>query len=76
LLLTACIIGLGPIVHIGAILNQFYLLFFGPMNWLPVLNPLVTILTIDEYRRGMFGIFKIQQQTQTPTVLFVKSQHT
>jgi hypothetical protein len=33
-------------------------------------------LTIDEYRRGMFRIFKIQQQTQTPTVLFVKSQHT
>jgi hypothetical protein len=73
LLFTAFIMGLCTIAHFGKSLGQIYLLFFGPMNWLPVLNPLVTILTINEYRRGMFGIFKKQQHTQTPTVPFVKS---
>jgi hypothetical protein len=76
LLLTASVIGVGPIAHLGSILNQFYPFFFGPINWLPVFNPLATILTIDEYRRGVFGIFKRQPQTQTPTVPFVKSQQT
>jgi hypothetical protein len=74
LLLGGLMIGVGPIAHLGEILNQIYPLFFGLMNWLPMLNPLVTILTIDKYRRGMFGIFKRQPQSQTPTVPFVKPQ--
>jgi hypothetical protein len=63
------------IAQYGPIFGQFLLVFFEFYNWLPVLNPLVTILTIDDYRRGTIGIFKKQLQNQsTPIVPFVKSQ--
>jgi hypothetical protein len=71
LVLTACVIATNAIAHLGNSLGQLLLLYFAPFNWLPLLNPLVTILTIDEYRRELIGIFKGQQQSQTPIVPFV-----
>jgi hypothetical protein len=63
------------IAQFGSVFGQFLLVFFAFYNWLPVLNPLITILTIDDYRRGTIGIFKKQQQTHqiTPIMPFVKS---
>jgi hypothetical protein len=41
----------------GPIFGQFLLVFFAFYNWLPVLNPLVTIFTIDDYRPGLPSFF-------------------
>jgi hypothetical protein len=71
---AAVMLGIIMIAQFGPIFGQFLLLFFAFFNWLPVLNPLITILTIDDYRRGTIAIFKGQQQIQTtPIQPFVKS---
>jgi hypothetical protein len=70
---------LGVLAFVDFELNMekyLLLVLYGPINWLPVLNPLVTILTIENYRLGAFGILKGQQQIQTTPVqpFVVKSQ--
>jgi hypothetical protein len=37
------------------------MLAFVPINWLPLFNPIVTILTIRSYRYGMLTMFRIKQ---------------
>uniref|UniRef100_A0A1I8BDK4 G_PROTEIN_RECEP_F1_2 domain-containing protein n=1 Tax=Meloidogyne hapla TaxID=6305 RepID=A0A1I8BDK4_MELHA len=55
-------------------LLPFELLLFLPSQWLPVLNPLITIITVHKYRIGfkkMFGLKTFQENSnkQTPIVL-------
>jgi hypothetical protein len=54
--------------------SQYLLVSFGAINWLPLLNPLVTILTIEDYRHGTINIFKGQQVQAVATMAFVKLQ--
>jgi hypothetical protein len=63
--LGGLLLGVSMIAQHGPMFGQFLLVFFAFYNWLPVLNPLVTILTIDDYRRGTIGIFKKQLQNQS-----------
>jgi hypothetical protein len=73
--LGALAMGIAMIAHLGPDSGQYFLIYYVLYNWLPVLNPLITILTIDDYRRGLIGIFKRQQthNQTTPIMPFVKS---
>ncbi|KAF7633465.1 hypothetical protein Mgra_00007154 [Meloidogyne graminicola] len=41
-------------------LLPFELLIFLPSQWVPVLNPLVTIITVHKYRTGFYKIIKLK----------------
>jgi hypothetical protein len=71
----ALVLGISMISNLGPVFGQYLLIYYAFFNWLPVLNPLITILSIEDYRRGTIGIFKKQQQTHqiTPIMPFVKS---
>jgi hypothetical protein len=62
------------IAQFGPAFGQLLLIYFAFYNWLPVLIPLITILSIEDYRNGTVGIFKKQAQTQTtPIMPFVRT---
>jgi hypothetical protein len=62
------------IVQFGPAFGQVLLVYFAFYNWLPVLIPLITMLSIEDYRNGTVGIFKKQLPTQTtPIMPFVKT---
>uniref|UniRef100_A0A915M2E2 G-protein coupled receptors family 1 profile domain-containing protein n=1 Tax=Meloidogyne javanica TaxID=6303 RepID=A0A915M2E2_MELJA len=58
----------------SVIILPFELLLFLPSQWLPVLNPLITIITVHKYRIGFkkligLKVFKENSNKQTPVVL-------
>jgi hypothetical protein len=73
--LGAFMMGITMVAQADQIFGQFLLVYFAFYNWLPMLNPLITILTIDDYCRGLIGIFKREQTNHqtTPSMPFVKS---
>ena len=50
------------------LLNELEILIFVLFNWLPILNPLVTIFTIYDYRIGLLKLLSIRKEVRSTTM--------
>uniref|UniRef100_A0A914HSS7 Gustatory receptor n=1 Tax=Globodera rostochiensis TaxID=31243 RepID=A0A914HSS7_GLORO len=56
----------------SSVLLQLEMLAFVPLHWLPVLNPLVTVLTIQDYRTALVTILKCGRKNNQITTVSLK----